>query len=108
MDQIAQDDQPGGLPRGTERFQSLKGVSITVTGKRNPAGLKHLGFAEMQVSNKQLSPCGSPECFLAEQQELLGVPAPVAGLTLGHGLRQIRVLALLNGISGVLDGQRGE
>ena len=32
MDQIAQDDQPGGLPRGTERFQSLKGVSITVTG----------------------------------------------------------------------------
>ena len=52
MDQIAQDDQPGGLPRGTERFQSPEGFSITVTGERNPAGLKHLGFAEMQVSNE--------------------------------------------------------
>ena len=52
MDQIAQDDQPGGLPRGTERFQSPEGFSITVTGERNPAGLKHLGFSEMQVSNE--------------------------------------------------------
>ena len=30
MDQIAQNDQAGGLPSGAERFQSLKGVSILV------------------------------------------------------------------------------
>ena len=78
MDQIAQNDQAGGLPSGAERFQSLRVSRSSSLG--SGTATRNTALPRCKSATNSSRPANL-QGFLAEQQELLGAPAPVAGLT---------------------------
>jgi hypothetical protein len=60
MDQITKNDQSLGLNARAKIQQRIERAAIPITRQRDAMSLKHLGFAQMQVSNQEFTAFRTP------------------------------------------------
>jgi hypothetical protein len=76
MDQITKNDQSLGLNARAKIQQRIKRAAIPITRQRDAMSLKHLGFAQMQVSNQEFTAFRTPESLLRKKFKFLLPPSP--------------------------------
>ena len=85
MNQITKNDESLGLNARAKLQQWIQRAAIPITRQRDSMGLKHLGFAQMQIGNQEFTAFRTPESLLREKFESLRPPSP--GQAIASALR---------------------
>ena len=87
MDQITKNDESLGLNARAKLQQWIQRAAIPITRQRDSMGLKHLGFAQMQIGNQEFTASRTPKSLLRKKFESLLPPSPgqaiASALTIG-------------------------
>ena len=76
MDKITKNDQSLGLNARAKIQQWIERAAIPITRQRDAMGLKHLGFAQMQIGDQEFSSFRTPKSLLWQKFESLLPPSP--------------------------------
>ena len=76
VDKITKNNESLGLNSRAKIQQWIERAAIPITWQRNAMSLKHLGFAQMQVSNQEFTAFRTPESLLRKKFKFLLPPSP--------------------------------
>tara|TARA_B100001173_G_scaffold258611_1_gene231321 strand:- start:56 stop:406 length:351 start_codon:yes stop_codon:yes gene_type:complete len=76
MDKITKNDESLGLNAHAKIQQWIERAAIPITRQRDAMGLKHLGFAQMQIGNQEFTAYRAPKSLLRKKFESLLPPSP--------------------------------